>query len=130
MLTIRLRRVGAKRDPHYRVVVTESSARRDGPFIEIVGHYHPRRQPAEIVLDMERVEAYLGQGAQMSDTVRSLCRRIRSGRVEAPAETAPATDTSDEAQLEAAAEGPSAETEEDSPAEEAEAETDETGKQD
>lgn len=104
MLTIRLRRAGAKRDPHYRVVVTESSARRDGPFIEIVGHYHPRRQPAEIVLDMERVEAYLGQGAQMSDTVRSLFRRVRSGRVEVPAETAPATDASDEAQLEAAAE--------------------------
>lgn len=82
MLTIRLRRHGAKKDPHYRVVVTEDSDGRDGPFLEIVGHYHPRKQPAEIVLDVGRAEHWIGQGAQMSDTVRSLYKRVKAGNVE------------------------------------------------
>lgn len=80
MLTIRLRRAGAKRDPHYRVVVADRAAGRDGPFLEIVGHYHPRRQPAEVVFNVERTEAWLSQGARMSDTVRSLFRAVKSGR--------------------------------------------------
>lgn len=133
MLTIRLRRAGAKRDPHYRVVVVESSARRDGPFIEIVGHYHPRRQPAEIVLNMDRVDSYVGQGAQMSDTVRRLCRRVRAEGVDAAAETAPAAAASDAAQLEAAAEieaDSEVQMQEDSPGEDAEAESDAADKQD
>lgn len=84
MLTIRLRRHGARKDPHYRVVVTERSAKRDGPFIEILGHYHPRKRPAEIVFDMERTESWLGKGAEMSDTVRTLYNKVRSGAVEMP----------------------------------------------
>lgn len=90
MLTIRLRRHGARKDPHYRVVVTERSAKRDGPFIEILGHYHPRKRPAEIVFDMERTESWLGKGAEMSDTVRTLYNKVRSGAVEMPEAQAPA----------------------------------------
>jgi len=98
VLTIRLRRSGAKRDPHYRVVVTEQSTRRDGPFLEIVGHYHPRRQPAEIYFDTERIEVWLGKGAQMSETVGSLYRRVQSGAMGA------ADSAGQDAALEAAAE--------------------------
>lgn len=77
MLAIRLRRAGSKRDPHYRVVVTDSRSGRDGRFVEILGHYHPRRQPAEIVLDFEKIEGWVGRGAQMSDTVRNLVNQAR-----------------------------------------------------
>ena len=110
MLMIRLRRTGAKKDPHYRVVVADRAAGRDGAFLEILGHYHPRQQPAEIVFNMERTEIWLGQGARMSDTVRNLYRRVRSGRVEAAPEvpeveaaSTPAEAPSD-TELEAAAE--------------------------
>lgn len=79
MLTIRLRRAGSKRDPHYRVVVTDSRAARDGRFVEILGHYHPRRQPAEIVFDVEKIEGWVDKGAQMSDTVRNLLNVVKRG---------------------------------------------------
>ncbi len=103
MLMIRLRRTGAKKDPHYRVVVADRTAGRDGAFLEILGHYHPRQRPAEIVFDMERTEIWLGQGARMSDTVRNLYRRVRSGRVEeAPVAASPVAPSDEE--LEAAAE--------------------------
>ena len=82
MLMIRLRRTGAKKDPHYRVVVADRTAGRDGAFLEILGHYHPRQRPAEIFFDIERIETWLGRGARMSDTVRNLYRRARSGPVE------------------------------------------------
>ena len=106
MLTIRLRRTGAKKDPHYRVVVADRAASRDGAFLEILGHYHPRQQPAEIVLNLERTEVWLGQGARMSDTVRTLYRRVRSGRVEQVPEVAeaPPAATPSDSELEAAAE--------------------------
>ncbi len=79
MLAIRLRRTGSKKDAHYRVVVTERSAGRDGRFLEILGHYHPRRQPMEVTFDYVRIEEWLGKGAQMSDTVRSLYQRAQRG---------------------------------------------------
>jgi small subunit ribosomal protein S16 len=79
MLAIRLRRTGAKKDAHYRVVVTERSAGRDGRFLEILGHYHPRRDPMEVTFDFVRTEVWLGKGAQMSDTVRSLYNKAQNG---------------------------------------------------
>lgn len=88
MLTIRLRREGSKRDPHYRVVVAESLTRRDGPFLEILGHYHPRRDPAEVVLDIERARGWIDKGAQMTDTVRTLYRQACAAAASAPAESA------------------------------------------
>ena len=69
---IRLRRTGAKKQPSYRVVVTDSASPRDGRFIEIIGHYNPRRTPAELTLVEEKVAHWLGNGAQPSDTVARL----------------------------------------------------------
>ncbi len=97
MLAIRLRRTGAKKDAHYRIVVTERSAGRDGRFLEILGHYHPRRQPMEVTFHFDRMDVWIGKGAQMSDTVSSLYKMATGGTapaeadaaapVEAPAET-------------------------------------------
>ena len=75
MLVIRLSRTGAKKKPSYRVVVIDRKRARDGRFVEIVGHYNPRTEPAEIVLKAERIQYWLKQGAQPSETVRSLLRR-------------------------------------------------------
>jgi small subunit ribosomal protein S16 len=72
MVKIRLRRMGAKKQPTYRFVVTDARAPRDGRFIEIVGHYNPRTQPKTIVFDEEKVKGWLAKGAQPSDPVRRL----------------------------------------------------------
>jgi small subunit ribosomal protein S16 len=76
---IRLKRMGRKKQPHYRVVVAESSAPRDGRFVESVGYFKPLSSPARLVLDLERVEYWLGQGASPSNTVKSLISRARAG---------------------------------------------------
>ena len=75
MLAIRLMRMGAKKSPSYRVVVKEKLSKRDGAYVENVGFYNPTREPAEIRLDMDRVNYWLGRGAQPTDTVRQLIRR-------------------------------------------------------
>lgn len=72
MLAIRMRRVGAKKSPFFRVVVTEHREPRDGAFVEILGHYYPRATPAKIELNRERVDYWLSKGARPSDTVRTL----------------------------------------------------------
>jgi small subunit ribosomal protein S16 len=72
MLAIRMRRVGAKKTPFFRVVVTEHHEARDGAFVEILGHYYPRATPAKIELNRERVDYWLSKGARPSDTVRTL----------------------------------------------------------
>lgn len=77
MLAIRLRRTGAKKNPYYRVVVTESSNKRDGRFVEILGHYDPRQQPAEVRIDSARATHWLGLGARASDTVKSLLKQVQ-----------------------------------------------------
>jgi len=69
---IRLRRTGAKRQPSYRVVVADSRSPRDGRFLAIIGHYNPRRSPAELVLDDEKVTRWLQNGALPSTTVARL----------------------------------------------------------
>lgn len=69
MVRIRLRRVGAKKQPSYRVVVTDQRSPRDGRFIETVGHYNPRTEPATLVLKDERVLFWLSQGARPSEAV-------------------------------------------------------------
>lgn len=74
MLTIRLARIGKKKRPFYRVIVTEKTRPRNGRFVEIVGTYDPLKKPADVQLDNERVQYWLGKGAQPSDTVRSLIR--------------------------------------------------------
>lgn len=72
---IRLRRVGRKKQPMYRIVVSESTAARDGRFIDTLGHYNPRTDPAGIHVDVEKARAWLAQGAKPSDTVRSLFKK-------------------------------------------------------
>ena len=74
MLAIRLARIGKKKRPFYRVVVTEKTRPRNGRFVEIVGTYDPLQKPAAVQLDAERVKYWLSKGAQPSDTVRSLLR--------------------------------------------------------
>jgi small subunit ribosomal protein S16 len=72
---IRLRRVGRKKSPMYRIVVADSKSPRDGKFLEIVGQYQPRTGEQAINLDTDRVNYWLNVGAQPTDTVRSLLRK-------------------------------------------------------
>jgi small subunit ribosomal protein S16 len=72
MVKIRLRRTGAKKQPHYRVVVADSRAPRDGRFIEIIGHYNPRTEPATVEIDAERALYWLSVGAQPSPAVKHM----------------------------------------------------------
>ena len=78
MLMIRLARIGKKKHPFYRVVVTEKTRPRNGRFVEIVGTYDPQKSPAVVQLDAERVQYWLAKGAQPSDTVRSLLRNPKT----------------------------------------------------
>ena len=75
MLTIRLSRVGTTKRPYYRVVVIESSAPRDGRFVELLGHYDVRAEPEVLTVDYDRVAYWRGKGAKPSDTVRTLLAR-------------------------------------------------------
>ena len=72
---IRLKRIGARKQPHYRVVVVGQRKPRDGRTIEEIGHYNPRTDPPEIKIDEDRALHWLMLGAQPSDTVRSLLKR-------------------------------------------------------
>lgn len=78
---IRLKRMGAKKAPFYRLVVADSRSPRDGKFIEEIGYYNPISEPVEIKIDAEKAKKWLDCGAQPSDTVRSLLKK--SGIIEA-----------------------------------------------
>ena len=69
---IRLNRMGAKKNPFYRIVVADSRAPRDGRFIEVVGNYDPSQNPAVVNVDEEKVLDWMGKGAQPTDTVKNL----------------------------------------------------------
>lgn len=71
---LRLARYGSKKKPFYRVVATDSRAPRDGRFIEILGHYDPRKEPSLVKIDKERVQYWLSQGAKASETVEKLLK--------------------------------------------------------
>jgi small subunit ribosomal protein S16 len=75
MVKIRLRRVGRKNAPFYRILVADSQSPRDGKFIEIIGQYAPRKSEGSLEVNEERANYWLGVGAQPTDTVRSLLRR-------------------------------------------------------
>ena len=75
MLRIRLARTGAKKQSSYRIVVIEREMARDGRFVEIVGHYNPRRNPPELSIKRERVDYWMSRGAQPSETVRSFLKK-------------------------------------------------------
>jgi small subunit ribosomal protein S16 len=72
MVKIRLRRMGAKKQPTYRFVVADARSPRDGRFIEILGHYNPRTEPKTLVVDQDKAREWLAKGAQASDPVRRL----------------------------------------------------------
>ena len=76
MVKIRLRRTGAKKQPHYRVVVTDSRAPRDGRFIETIGHYNPRTEPPTMEIDAERALYWLSVGAQPSAAVKRMLDKL------------------------------------------------------
>ena len=76
MVKIRLRRMGAKRAPYYRVVVADSRCPRDGRFIEEIGTYHPGVSPADIKIDADRAREWIKTGAQPTDTVRALLKKV------------------------------------------------------
>jgi small subunit ribosomal protein S16 len=97
MLAIRMRRVGSKKRPFFRIVVARSEAARDGSFIEILGNYYPRTKPATIEVDRERMQYWLSKGAKASDTVRTLFARhlppapvVQAGAAAEPASAATA----------------------------------------
>ncbi|MBR6313075.1 MAG: 30S ribosomal protein S16 [Clostridia bacterium] len=72
---IRLRRMGAKKAPFYRVVVADSRYPRDGRFIEEIGYYDPMKDPADIKIDAEKAQKWLNNGAQPTDTVKALLKK-------------------------------------------------------
>ena len=72
---IRLRRMGAKKAPFYRVVVADSRSPRDGKFIEEIGYYNPMTEPAEIKIDAEKAKKWIANGAQPTETAKSILKR-------------------------------------------------------
>ncbi|MDI9505242.1 MAG: 30S ribosomal protein S16 [Candidatus Excrementavichristensenella sp.] len=75
MVKIRLKRMGMKKEPFYRIVVTDSRNARDGRFIEELGYYNPIPDPAEIKVNVERAKYWLSVGAQPTDTTRGLLKK-------------------------------------------------------
>ncbi|MBQ8350855.1 MAG: 30S ribosomal protein S16 [Clostridia bacterium] len=75
MVKIRLKRIGAKKAPFYRVVVADGRYARDGRFIEEIGYYNPMTNPAEVKIDAEKATAWIGKGAQPTETVRALLKK-------------------------------------------------------
>lgn len=89
MVRIRLRRMGKKKAPTYRIVVADARSPRDGRFIEIIGNYAPTRQPKTLVIDNDRARYWLSVGAQPSDPVQYLFKKV--GILEAAEASTPGT---------------------------------------
>src|SRR5476651_558325 len=93
-LKIRLSRIGATHQPHYRIVVAETRSRRDGDAVETVGTYDPRTKGQQVNLRLDRVDYWISKGAKPTDTLNSIIKRARRGVTGAPeaakAEAAPA----------------------------------------
>ncbi|MCZ6635781.1 MAG: 30S ribosomal protein S16 [bacterium] len=104
MVKIRLMRMGAKKSPFYRVVVADSRSARGSRFIENLGHYDPTKNPQVVKLNEDRVIYWLGEGAQPTDTAKSLLRKqgILKRMHEAKTGTAPAEEASEAAASEEA----------------------------
>ena len=84
MVVIRLRREGAKNAPYYKIVVADQRSPRDGKFIEIIGNYDPKKQGSNANVDLDRVDYWVKNGAQPSDTVRSIVKKVRKAAGSAP----------------------------------------------
>jgi small subunit ribosomal protein S16 len=97
VLMIRLSRRGARKQPHYRVVVIEKDRARDGRSVEVVGTYNPRTNPATVLLKRERIDYWTSKGAQLSDRVRKLVEKAPATPSEAPLTPAASEPTATEA---------------------------------
>ena len=75
---IRLKRIGAKKSPFYRVVVADARYPRDGRFIEEIGTYNPLVEPAEVKIDIEKADKWIKNGAQPTDTVKALLKKLKA----------------------------------------------------
>src|SRR5207237_5607286 len=104
-VSIRLRREGAKNRPYYKVVVADSRSPRDGKFIELIGTYDPKKPDHNSTLKLDRIDHWISQGAQPSDTVRSLIKKNRERSTSVPLEAVAPTDAAAESNdmIEAAA---------------------------
>jgi len=108
---IRLARAGAKKAPFYRVVAADSRAPRDGRFIEILGRYNPRTDPSTIELNVEKIDAWIAKGAQLSETVEKLLAIAKNPEAAAPAKESALSKKAQakaEAEAKAAAQAPAA----------------------
>lgn len=76
---IRLRRIGRKKQPYYRLVVVDTRKSRDGAYIDQVGYYNPRRQPALLQIDLEKLDGWIARGAQLTESAASLVKKARRG---------------------------------------------------
>lgn len=90
MVRIRLSRIGAKKNPQYRITVADSRDPRDGRCIEYVGHYNPMVEPPALNVDVARVDYWISKGAQPSETVANLIKRARAAAAVAATESAQA----------------------------------------
>ena len=108
-VSIRLRREGALNRPYYKVVVADSRSPRDGKFIEIIGTYDPKKTGHNSTLKLDRIDHWISQGAQPSDTVRSLIKKNRKQTTSAPAEVEAAQPEQGPAQEAPAQEAPAQE---------------------
>ena len=80
MVKIRLKRIGAKKNPFYRIVVADARSPRDGKFIEELGYYNPLKDPEEIKLDMEKVDKWILNGAQPTDRVKYIMKKVKESK--------------------------------------------------
>ncbi len=78
MVVIRLSRMGRKKRPYYRIVAVDKERPRESSFIELIGHYSPLANPAEVHIDMAKYDAWVKKGARTSETVRSLIKKVKT----------------------------------------------------
>ena len=79
MLKIKLARFGKRKQPHYRIVINEARSKRDGKYVDVIGHYAPAQEPKILKIDMDAYKAWVAKGAQPTETVASLVKRFESG---------------------------------------------------
>ena len=99
MLRMRLRRVGARNQPSYRIVVADSRAARDGAFVDYLGHYNPRTEPPTVVIDEEKARKWLSVGAKPSEAVQRIIDKMGASEETPTAEATPEEDSSEEAEV-------------------------------
>ena len=104
MLRMRLRRVGAKNQPSYRIVVADSRAARDGAFVDYLGHYNPRTEPPTVVIDEEKARKWLSVGAKPSEAVQRIIDKMGEPQDAATAEVTSGDDAGAESDASEAAE--------------------------